>query len=672
MNKNAYIKVICGCALGVLSSYAGMAQQKDAAVRQDTAASHTLQTITIFSDKTNSVTPVQSLGGAALEKMNSLSVADAARFFSGVQLKDYGGVGGLKTLNVHSMGTNQLGVFYDGIQLGNAQNGTVDLGRFSLDNIEQIDLYNAQKGVIFQPAKGFSSASSIYLESKKPVFKGDETTHGKIGVKTGSFGLINPSVRLEQKVAPHVAAVVSAEWTHANGRYRFRYKDNSYDTTAIRTNADIDAWRVEGGLYGTFKDSSTWHVQAYYYNSARGLPGPVVSGKFQNGQRQWDRNLFFQGAYTKKFSKRYSLMLHAKYMYDYVRYLDTTIVTVDGVLMNRFMQHEYYLSAANQYKLTRFWDVALSADYQVNTMTAVNLNHFAIPVRYTTLVALATQLHFRRVDLQGSVLGTIVNETVQLYEGGSNRREYTPTVTAAWQPFATPDFKVRAFYKNIFRMPTFNDLYYTTVGNPLLKPEFVKQYDAGFSYDKRMDGWLQYLSVQTDGYFSNVKDKIVAAPGKLFRWQMENLGKVYIYGLDASVQITPKIVPAVATNFSLKYTYQKALDMTDPTAGNYKDQITYIPLHSGSFTTNLSWRTWDFNYSFIYVGGRYFLDENIPDYYLSPYYTSDLSLSTHFNYRDNKIKLTGEVNNVFNQYYDVIQSYPMPRRYYRFTVSTNF
>jgi vitamin B12 transporter len=667
-----YIPAICVCALGTLHPYAGMGQQKDTTNTAWKDTSRTLQTITIFSDKTNSVTPVQSLSGAALEKMNSLSVADAARFFSGVQLKDYGGVGGLKTLNVHSMGTNQLGVFYDGIQLGNAQNGTVDLGRFSLDNIEQIDLYNAQKGVIFQPAKGFASAASIYLESRKPVFKGDETAHGKFGFKTGSFGLINPSLRLEQKITNHISAIVSTEWTHANGRYRFRYKGNDYDTTAIRTNADIDAWRIEAGLYGVLKDSSTWHAQAYYYNSDRGLPGPVVSGKFQNGQRQWDRNLFFQGGYTKKFSSGYSLMVNAKYMYDYVRYLDTSIITIDGPLMNRFMQHEYYISAANQYKLTRFWDVALSADFQVNSMTAVNLNHFAIPTRYTTLVALATQLHFSRLDVQGSLLGTIVDENVVMYEGGQNRREYTPTVTASWQPLNTKALRVRAFYKNIFRMPTFNDLYYTTVGNPLLRPEFVKQYDGGFSYDKRLDGWLQYLSIQTDGYFSNVKDKIVAVPGKLFRWQMQNIGKVYIYGLDASVQVTPRIIPTIGTNFALKYTYQKALDMSDPTASNYKDQITYIPRHSGSFTANLSWQMWDFNYSFIYVGGRYFLDENIPEYYLKPYYTSDLSLSKNFKYRGARFKLTGEVNNVLNQYYDVIQSYPMPRRYYRFTISTNF
>ena len=83
------------------------------------------------------VIPVQELSGERLQRLNS--------HFSGIQIKDYGGVGGLKTVNIRSMGTNHVGVFYDGIELGNAQNGTVDLGRFSLDNMESVTLYNGQK-----------------------------------------------------------------------------------------------------------------------------------------------------------------------------------------------------------------------------------------------------------------------------------------------------------------------------------------------------------------------------------------------------------------------------------------------------------------------------------------------------------------------------------------------
>lgn len=112
----------------------------------------------------------QTLHGEQLEKLNSHSVADALRYFSGVQIKDYGGVGGVKTIDIRSMGSHHTGVFYDGLQLGNAQNGQIDLGRYSLDNIESISLYNGQKSQIFQPARDFASGSAIYIRSKTPQF----------------------------------------------------------------------------------------------------------------------------------------------------------------------------------------------------------------------------------------------------------------------------------------------------------------------------------------------------------------------------------------------------------------------------------------------------------------------------------------------------------------------
>ena len=75
------------------------------------------------------IIPVQQLGGESLRQLSAHSVADAVRYFAGVQIKDYGGVGGLKTVNIRSMGTNHMGVYYNGIQLGNAQNGQIDLGK---------------------------------------------------------------------------------------------------------------------------------------------------------------------------------------------------------------------------------------------------------------------------------------------------------------------------------------------------------------------------------------------------------------------------------------------------------------------------------------------------------------------------------------------------------------
>lgn len=125
---------------------------------------HQLKEVVVTARNTgDDVIPAQVLSGDELHRLNSNSVADALRYFSGVQVKDYGGVGGIKTVNIRSMGTNHTGVVYDGVELGNAQNGQIDLGQFSLDNIEALSLYNGQKSEILQPAKDFGSAGTIYI-----------------------------------------------------------------------------------------------------------------------------------------------------------------------------------------------------------------------------------------------------------------------------------------------------------------------------------------------------------------------------------------------------------------------------------------------------------------------------------------------------------------------------
>ncbi len=204
-----------------------------------------LQNVVVYGNcPYGNVIPSQMLKGKQLERLNSHSVADAVRYFAGVQLKDYGGVGGIKTVDMRSMGTNHMGVFYDGIQLGNAQNGQIDLGRFSLDNVEEISLYNGQKSEIFQPARDYGSAGSIYLRTKRPKFSGDKNNNLNVTMRMGSFGLANPSVRWEHRFNRNLTMSLNAEYTYATGQYHFRYlkmfSDGvvAWDTTAVRKNGD--------------------------------------------------------------------------------------------------------------------------------------------------------------------------------------------------------------------------------------------------------------------------------------------------------------------------------------------------------------------------------------------------------------------------------------------------
>lgn len=675
-----FIAILLSMLLVVLPTVADEVEALDSILQLETVA------VVAKHKPYQAVIPSQTLSGKELQQLNAHSVADAIRYFAGVQLKDYGGVGGIKTLDIRSMGTNHMGVFYDGIQLGNAQNGQIDLGKYSLDNIESIQLYNGQKSEIFQSAKDFGSAGTVYITTRRPRFEEGKRYNLRVMMKTGSFGLANPSALWEYKLSQRVSLSANVEYTYATGRYKFRYRKIfsdgtlAWDTTAVRQNGDVYALRAEAGLFGSI-NGGQWNLKAYFYDSERGIPGAIVNNVWKNAQRQWDRNLFAQGSLRKRFSSRYVMMLNAKYARDYMHYNnpDTTLMYID----NEFWQQEVYVSAANKFSIFQNWDVNLSVDYQWNTLDA-NLTQFVYPTRHTALAALATAFTYGGFKAQASVLGTFVSDRSKIMNGGNmlgyrtkHFDKFTPAVFVAYQPFEHHDFDVRAFYKRIFRMPTFNDLYYTDIGNADLRPEYASQYDVGARYTCHMaDGVLRSINVSADAYYNYVTDKIIAVPKGTgqYRWMMMNIGKVKIRGVDATARAEFALPYGIGLNTQLNYTYQRAQDYTDPTdnadeAGTYKGQIAYIPRHSGSVIVGGEWQSLKLNYSFIYVGERYHNSSNIAANYEQPWYTHDISGSYEMKLGTTLVKATLEVNNLLNQQYEVICNYPMPGRNFKVILS---
>ncbi len=626
----------------------------------------------------------QTLKGAELQRLNALSVADALRYFSGVQLKDYGGVGGIKTINIRSMGSQHTAVYYNGVQLGNAQNGQVDLGRFSLDNLEEIQLFNGQKSDIFQSAREFGAAGNVYLTTRKPYFKEDEKVHVRGQMRFGSFSLANPNVGVDVKLTNALSLTLDAEYVYSDGKYPFRYRrvlpsgETAYDTTAVRQNGDVNAVRTELGLHHYYRTTGFWRVHVYNYYSERGVPGAIVNNVWRNGERLWDRNTFVQAQWQDEWFDRLSTRFLAKYANDFTHYknYDERLLPSN----NRYTQQEAYLSLANKFRVFNWWDLSLAYDYQYNTLARENLlledgvDHFA---RHSHWLSAATAFNFKEyLRAQASVLMTAVN---------NDAPRVTPGVFFSFRPYPKIDFSLNAFYKQSYRYPTFNDLYYTDLGNASLRPELARQHSVELAY-RISHRWLM-ANVAVSYYYNRVTDKIIAYPkGQQFRWTMLNLGTVKINGVDAKADFSFFLPLRWVLRTRLNYTYQKAIDVTNPSDTYYGHQIPYIPWHSGSAVLGLEWTSrrgdhYGLNYSFIYVGERYGQQENTIYNYVQPWYTHDLSLYGEWGITAHRtpyaihplwLKANIELNNMLGQDYEVIQNYPMPKQNVRCTIALRY
>ena len=639
----------------------------------------------------------QTLKGAELQRLNALSVADALRYFSGVQLKDYGGVGGIKTINVRSMGSQHTAVYYNGVQLGNAQNGQVDLGRFSLDNMEEIQLFNGQKSDIFQSAREFGSAGNVYLTTRKPYFKSGERAHVHAKMRFGSFALANPNIGVDVKLTDALSLTLDAEYVYSNGKYPFRYKrvlpsgETAYDTTAVRQNGDVNAVRTELGLHHYYRTTGFWRVHAYNYWSERGVPGAIVNNVWRNGERLWDRNTFVQAQWQDEWFDRWSTKLVCKYANDYTHYknYDERLLPSD----NEYLQQEVYLSLANKIQVFNFWDLSLAYDYQFNTLARENLliseapEHFS---RHSHWLSAATAFNIKEyLRLQASVLMTAVcNQTSTV----SVQPKVTPGVFVSFRPCPQIDLSLNAFYKQSYRYPTFNDLYYTDLGNANLRPELARQHSVSIDYkitnhkSQITNAFGYEIAASLSYYYNRVTDKIIAYPkGQQFRWTMLNLGTVKINGVDAKADMSFYLPLRFVLRTRLNYTYQTAIDVTNPNDTYYGHQIPYIPWHSGSAVLSLDWQSkrgdhYGFNYSFIYVGERYCQQENTIYNYVQPWYTHDLSLYGEWSIENRSssidrrfwLKANLEINNLLGQDYEVIQNYPMPKQNVRCTLAFRY
>lgn len=653
--------------------------------RVDTARTYYIPEITVSdiyqTREVRSTAPLQIFSKDALKNLNALQVSDAVKHFAGVTVKDYGGIGGLKTISIRSLGAQHTAVGYDGITLTDCQTGQIDLGRFSLDNVDQLSLSNGQSDNIFQPARFFASAGILNIQTLTPQFEDGKHTNISASFKTGSWGLVNPSLLLEQRISRKWTVSANGEWMSSDGHYPYTLyygnEEGDLSSREKRKNTDVQTFRAEAGLYGNFSDKEQWRLKAYYFQSSRGLPNATTFYYTHSSQRLWDKNTFIQSQYKKEFNRQWVFQTSAKWNWSYQRYLDPDYKGSTGEIENSYYQQEYYLSGSVLYRLLNNLSFSFSSDGSINTMNA-NLNDFAHPTRYSWLTAFAGKYVNNWLTLSASALATVIYE--QADKGGSagNHRKLSPYVSASFKPFDKEEFRIRIFYKDIFRLPSFNDLYYGETGNNKLKPENARQYNIGLTYSKDVCPFLPYLSATVDAYYNKITDKIIAYPTKnLAVWSMRNLGSVEIKGIDVTGSVSLQPCEKLRINLSGNYTYQRALDVTnsDPASEEgrtYKHQIAYTPRVSGSGQVGIETSWVNLSYSFLFSGKRYAVGQNIAANRLDSYSDHSISASRDFRIKKVTTSLSVEMLNIMNKNYEIVKSFPMPGRSVRATFSVRY
>ena len=662
---------VCRLVMVVLfPSMASAQEQKDSI----SGMVHQLDAVTVTARrmpaKITSATSVQVLRKEDLKNLGLQNMGDAVKRFAGTNVRDYGGIGGLKTVSVRNLGAAHTSVSYDGVAISNTQAGQIDIGRFSLDNVSSLSLAIGHDENLLQSARLYASAGVLNIETEKPHFEDKRHTFTQVQMRTGSFGYLTPAIRYWQKIGKRTRLSVDANYLKADGDYPFTLKNGSVTTEEKRINSDVESWQGEVNLFHTFHDDSELSAKAYYYNSERGLPGPVDYYYNAPDERLWDENFFAQVRYKKVFSSKWSLQAQGKYNYSWNKYEDSGVEYTGGKQTDTNRQNEYYLSASVLYRPSAWLAFSLSQDGVINQLHTNGMNS-PEPTRYTSLTALNARYQNNHLKLSGTLVATYITEEVKAGNTPEDRKRLSPTLSASWQPWEEEQFFVRAMYKNTFRVPTFSDLYYLRVGNTNLKPEKATEYTFGMTWSGTPFGFTDFVSITVDGYYNEVKDKIIAFPST-YVWKMQNYGKVHITGIDVTMATAIPFGRKVNLNLSGNYSWQKAIDVTNKEAKNYKHQLPYTPEHNGNVSATLEMPWVNLGYTVTMVGKRYYLAQNIKANEIDGYNEHTATLWREFKLGRCGLRLQAEIINLTDAQYDVIKFYPMPRRSWRLTGTFNF
>lgn len=108
-----------------------------------------------------SVAPLTSISRAKIERMGATDLHEILKQAPGVSVRDYGGIGGLKTVSVRNMGAAHTAVNYDGIPVSDAQNGQVDISRFDLEDVAVAEVTIGMTDDIFRSARQIDRKSVV-------------------------------------------------------------------------------------------------------------------------------------------------------------------------------------------------------------------------------------------------------------------------------------------------------------------------------------------------------------------------------------------------------------------------------------------------------------------------------------------------------------------------------
>lgn len=603
-----------------------------------------------------------SIDRATIEMMQPDDLGELVKKIPGAQVKSFGGLGGLKTVNIRGLNGQHTALVVDGFQQLNPQTGQANLANYHLDNIEQVIVQRGGNSELYIPVSAQLSGNAIILKSFQAVAPRIPIQQ-RLVTKFGSWGYTDNQFVLKSGSRKFYGGAFF-KYRKSDGDYPYRFRN--YQTTYKEYRKNNDFSDINGGVNFSYRPKVNHDINLYaeYLSTAQGVPGAVVLYNDNNKQRLSSTSFNFRTDYKGNIKQIY-YRIYYSHTNDSLYYVDPHYLNVEGLLKNDFRTSINNLGLNLSYKLGEH--IAFNGGSEwVNSSLRSQYALSARPRRDHFHTFLKATYYHEKFSVIAQLGHQFIDEINRSGNAGKVVNRLTPFVETRWK-IARP-LTLVAYYRNSFRPPSFNELYYNNIGSNTLKPEDAHQISASISYTA-LDTKKTYLGFQVAGYYHQVENMILSIPTKnVFIWSIQNIGENRVKGLEAVVSFSKDLGKGFSLQSLFNYTFQQSRDYSDRNSPTYKHIIAYSPQHMLNWDVTFLFKVLGTRISTYYCADRYALNQNVPQNNVDGFYTLDWSLFANFKLdKNNSVKFQLNFKNLTNVSYAYVKNYVMPGRQVQFT-----
>lgn len=587
--------------------------------------------------------PLYSIKTDTVGTRNLLQVTDALQYSPGLYVRDYGGLGGLKTVSIRGTTSQQTAVLLDGIRLNGSQTGIMDFSSFPVSVINAME-------VLRGGASGLYGGSAIGGVINLITRENRESSYARASLHYGSFEEFGGSFKL---YLPFDEDNLSLSLNYLSSRGNYPYNITQYGREIQKYRQNDDFRNLGFSISGEHNTPGIMIRSMFIgYLSERGTPGAVIYGSEESSlSRLKEKELVIVNKINFPDFKEITLDISARF--NNTVYINPEIPSVEKMAVEN---HYFNRNIAATSKWTT--DLAgLTSEFILEWAYAdlrgdmldpelssyIHRNSFALAARFGKEIQL----------FKSSKLNIFTGiRADEISDAGS---AFSPILGLSLLNESIP-LMLRASLSYNFRPPSFNEMYYLNFGNANLNPERSLSANVGTTI------FLQdNFSFNLDGFLISTHDQILAVPKSTISWSAKNLAEVVTSGLEVNMNYS---LFNKSLRADLSYTLQTATDKS-PESITYNKKIVYVPNELLNLQIDFTYSQTMLAIIINHASHRYSLPDNSYESMLPSYTILDINLCESFYIYGNKVILGLECRNVLDTAYSVIRNYPLPGRSFR-------